>query len=844
MRNAKNKPFFAAITTLALLVAAFGTCVTMTKAEQQYLNMQEGGSILLPPGVTPDYTVRTEAHLSFRPNPVGIGQPVLVNAWISPPLHVSRYFSNFTFVITKPDGTKEVIVKKSYRGDASTWFEFTPDRTGKWTIEFIFPGGFFPAGNYTIYPGAFVGPGVTNFRTSVYYEPSSDGPYELVVQEQPVASWPISPLPSEYWTRPIHPEEREWWQISGWYPPTGIVGKDDKYWPAKTNKYAQSIYRYVPYVQGPGSAHIVWRRMGTIGGIVGGPLGEISWTSEGGGPSIVYQGRCYQSLTKVVGGSPTSVWQCYDLRTGEVIWERTGVTKLPTFIAYWNEPQATVPGGEAYIGRLRVELMYVGEGRLISYDPLNGATALNMSISPLSTGTFYANYDKPYFLTVQDRGATAAPKRYWLVNWTLNATHVAAGYLYKYSLLVVSNVSWPFSSLGVVDFETGIAVNVVSITNPGTGTAMDAYIMAADLKTGALLWNITANVPFNVWPSETIADHGKVAIRFGDGHIYCWDLRTGKFLWKSEITSWPWGTFGAYGISSYGGKIIVGQYDGIAAYDWDTGKVVWLYQYKAPYPYETPYQDNYPFFSGSPLIADGKVYMANSEHTPSQPITRGWKLHCVDAETGKGIWSLTGTGTVMAVAEGYLIFSNSYDGYMYVIGKGPSATTVEAPLTSVPLGSSVVIRGTVMDVSPGTQESSVRLRFPNGVPAVADECMGEWMDYVYMQLPRPSEVKGVWVTFDVIGPDGKWTHIGGTHTDASGMFSISWTPPSEGLYTIVITFPGSESYWPSCAETSVLVTAASPAPAAPTTTDITIIAAVAIAIIIGIANLAIILRKK
>jgi hypothetical protein len=98
--------------------------------------------------------------------------------------------------------------------------------------------------------------------------------------------------------------------------------------------------------------------------------------------------------------------------------------------------------------------------------------------------------------------------------------------------------------------------------------------------------------------------------------------------------------------------------------------------------------------------------------------------------------------------------------------------------------------------------------------------MGEWMDYVYMQLPRPTDVKGVWVTFDVIGPDGKWTHIGGTHTDASGMFSIPWTPPSEGLYTIVITFPGSESYWPSYAETSVLVTAAPPPPPTPETPQI------------------------
>jgi hypothetical protein len=36
---------------------------------QEYTNMQEGGSIPLPTGVTPDNTVKSEAHVSFNPNP-------------------------------------------------------------------------------------------------------------------------------------------------------------------------------------------------------------------------------------------------------------------------------------------------------------------------------------------------------------------------------------------------------------------------------------------------------------------------------------------------------------------------------------------------------------------------------------------------------------------------------------------------------------------------------------------------------------------------------------------------------------------------------------------------------
>jgi hypothetical protein len=47
-----------------------------------------------------------------------------------------------------------------------------------------------------------------------------------------------------------------------------------------------------------------------------------------------------------------------------------------------------------------------------------------------------------------------------------------------------------------------------------------------------------------------------------------------------------------------------------------------------------------------------------------------------------------------------------------------------------------------------------------------------------------------------------------------------WTPPKEGLYTILATFPGSKSYYPSYAETSIGVTAAPPPPPTPETPEI------------------------
>jgi len=802
VKTSKNKAKLTVATTLILLIAS-SMLATMPVKAQTYTNMQANGSIPLPTGVTPNYTFETDAHLSVNPNPVGVGQTVTVLMWLAPPLHVSRYFSNYNAIITDPDGESEVLTKPSYHADATSWLVFTPDKVGTWTVKFEFPGGYFPAGNYTVTPGAWIGGQVVSFPESVYYAPSHDGPYNLTVQDEPVSSWPASPLPTEYWTRPVSPENREWWSISGYFPSDGVVGEEGPYWPNETNTY-MSNYRYLPYVQGPNSAHVMWKRQGAIGGLIGGPLKDISWTSGGGNPTIIYAGRCYQTLTKVVDGQPTSVWQCYDLRTGEVYWERTGVTQVPTLVTYTKGYPET-PGGAPQFGR-SVFLTYVGGGRLINYDPYTGAVAqyggfmggggpYNISIAPLTTGTLYANLDFPYFLSVQDLGAAAAPDRYRLINWTVKGDVGAFLSIVNVGLRLMNNISWPFSSVGTADYEAGIAVNVASPYNVGVGANLDANITAVNLYTGRVLWSVMAGVPFNVWPAETVADHGKLAVRFENGRIYCWDLSSGQKLWTSEVSSWPWGVFGSYGISSYGGNIIVGQYDGVAAYNWNTGKVAWLYQAPAPYPYESNYEGNYPFFAGSPWIADGKVHYCNTEHTPTQPITRGWKLHCINATTGEGIWNITlgqSMGTPVSIADGYLAASNSYDGYMYVFGKGKSATTVTAPDTAITLGDSIVIRGTVTDQTPAQL----------GTACVSDESMSAWMEYLHMQKPMPTNVIGVPVILDVLDSNGNYRTIDTVTTDASGTFSCMWEPDIPGKYTLIATFAGSESYGSSWAETA------------------------------------------
>jgi len=750
-------------------------------------------------------TVDVIAYLSFRPNPVGVGQTILVNIWVTPPLNPMRFHQDYTVTITDPDGNEDVITMDSYCADATAWFEYVVDQVGTWTLKFDFLGTYFPAGRY--YNGYVVTNTTGNLLDSAYYPADSTVEQELVVQEEQVLSWPPSPLPTDYWTRPVSLENREWWPIAGNYPPYGIVGGGPS-WPADTNRY-MSNYDFVPYVQAPNTAHIVWKRLGAIAGLIGGTAGQYGTTSSPGNPSVIYAGRAYQTYTKPGVGS---VAACYDLRTGEIYYEiptaQGGVT--PTVISYTRGTGEAVPGATE-TNTYSVSLMSIGS-TLRKINPYTGAVTTEVpGMSPTTIGGGFdtgigAFHNDPYVLSMQNLGTFFNPD-YHLINWT------TAGSTSNFTARIVSNISlpwglpiWPGGVLGftgvVYDFEVGVAVWMVGIAVGGTGAYYGTWIQAASLKTGALLWNIT--VPDTRYSTSClVADHGKVAVLMENGYWMAWDSLSGNFLWKSELMDYPWGqpSFGAYAVQSAYGMFYRQSYDGVYAFDWDDGSIVW--HYKAPsVPYETPYAGGTSFNSGA-IVADGKLFTFNSEHTTTWPRSRGWKLHCINATTGEGIWNITGAQSPGAIADGYLTAANPDDGYMYVYGKGKSATTVTAPKTAIPLGQSVVIEGTVLDLSPAQP----------GTPCVSKESMAGWMEYLHMQRPIPADVTGVPVSLDTLDPNGNFVHIGDVTTDMSGMFKKMWTPEVPGEYTVFATFMGDYSYGSSYAETAVgVVEAPEPPP--------------------------------
>jgi hypothetical protein len=193
------------------------------------------------------------------------------------------------------------------------------------------------------------------------------------------------------------------------------------------------------------------------------------------------------------------------------------------------------------------------------------------------------------------------------------------------------------------------------------------------------------------------------------------------------------------------------------------------------------------------FAAGGKLYLFHSEHSANQPLPRGAPAVCLNATTGEVIWRINGAfrqtrwGGRAIIGDSVIATMDTYDQSVYAIGKGPSALTVTAPDMGVPFGSSVMIRGTVMDVSPGTEDAGIKMRFPKGVPAVSDASMSDWMEYVYMQKPCPTNVKGVPVSIDVLDSNGNYRNIGTATSDVSGKFSFTWTPDIPGDFTVIAT---------------------------------------------------------
>jgi outer membrane protein assembly factor BamB len=660
--------------------------------------------------------------------------------------------------ITNPAGDTDTFGPIKSYDDGTTWMTYIPDKVGNWTIEFSWAG-------------------------DDSFTACTTGKQILTVQVVPISTWTSSPLPIDYWTYPINPENREWYQISG--PWLGIG-----------NGASQANYN--AYSQAPASSHVLWKLSPSqgIAGQIGGQYGTTAW--YGANASSIYDiigGRGYYQADGMI--------RCIDTRTGMELWNTTGsynqavVSEEPI---YWEG----VPAANTTIP----VLISLDTGNIIKYDALTGKVILD---EPGILGMTHL-IDYPYAYTFD--GAN-------LIKWTLY------GSADDISQRIIWNVSSPF----IMGYR--IADNVIVSILPAEYGGSVGF----NATTGDILWTSLDAPYLQENPNPTI-DNGNIYYASENRHYAAVNIYTGNISWLSESAGYPWGGLWGYGRAAAYNMVYAPGYDGVYAFNQSNGNIVWHFT-AGNSGFETT-TGTWIFFP-TPVVADGKVYIATGEHSiRTLPIDRGQRLFCLNASDGKAMWSIMGHYTTTAVAEGTLFATNSYDGCSYAFTKGQTATTILVSSDILSQGNSILIKGSVMDMSPAQ---------PN-TPAVSDASMSGWMEYLHMQQPMPTNTTGVSVTISVVDSNDNYRIIGTTTTDNTGNFNYLWTPDITGTYTLAATFTGSESYYSSSARTSFGVTEASatatpqPTPS-PSMTDLYFLPmSIAIFIAVLIVGIAIILALR
>ncbi len=826
----------------------------------------------------PPWTVATWAFLSVEPNPVGIGQTAYIGMWVDKevPTAIGRswgaHWHNFEVTVTKPNGDTEVLGPFSSDAVGGAWTAYVPDQLGDYEFVFSFPGQVLVEENPYPFPSTFDRGDA--FIGDTFTGSTSDVVTLTVQQDQIETAYPPNPFPTEYWERPIHSMNRNWYPLGGnWL---GLRATTFGY----SGMYDSSNGNFNPYTTAPNTGHVMWTEPLAFGGQIGGEFGDsetglyaTGTAYEAKFSAVILYGILYYTEYPGAANNPGDL-KAVDLRTGETLWRRPMTSNQQTLRvgmvynmitgdqygghAYLFTETASSPGfilpteptkwsmHEAMTGDWILDIANATPGTLVegpngeilSYRTSGGMFSLWNVSKCVEEGSWIQNYRvySPAEIWRPPQGAT--------IDWNGG---------YEWSVPIISGLSLAAVSDGVALMTQYSGAR----SRDELGWRVDA---AYDATTGELLWG-----PINrTVVRSTYTRIGPVAdgvyTEYNEQEITwsAYNLTTGEKLWgqTESPTDIAWTYYDrSNGVIGYGNLYQWTMGGEVFAYDLQTGVQKWSWSAGSAGT-DTPY-GVWPLgtFNNKYLLADGKLYVrAGHDYTP--PVFKGAKLYAIDVNTGNEVWSSLSFSVVgsPAVADGYMLWYNGYDNQVYSYGKGPSKTTVAASPEIIAKGSSIMIKGTVTDESPGTKTSLLTSRFPNGVPAISDADQSAWMEYLYQQQPNPMDVSGVEVTIDAIAPDGTFINIGRVTSDASGLFKKMWTPDQEGEYTIIATFEGSESYYASYSETAIGVGPA-PSPAEQvspeaepgaglTTTQMAIIAGVAVLAVAGIGAFWIVRRRK
>lgn len=531
--------------------------------------------------------------------------------------------------------------------------------------------------------------------------------------------------------------------------------------------FNQSSGGYNTYSTGPSTAHVLWTYQKAPGGTVGGEQGTAYFYGDYFGSEISDVGPAIGGRLYLRSGSDIIA---LDEETGEVVFYRIN-----------SDPEAKWVGrtGAVFSG----ELVYSSGRNVVRYE--------------LSNGKYIGSYEMPLSLNgipIQGwtpetsppegvAGETRAGERYFIGNSRLviNDHRTRIGTAAMVRLGAGNPIIWGEITM---DFICAIYQDYVI----GQEESYEGVIYCVDRWTGAFNWRR----PFESYHSGGCG-YGNYYVAGYDNYVYAFDLETGDMVWRSETPTESYTT--EQGFACGDGLISFAGYDGqIHVWDALTGKFKYRF-YVGDNTEHEPYASFYGTwpFQTPPIGADSKFYCMTGDHATPALSVPGETLLAVNGETGEEMFRFPGQcishGSQLAIADGLLFIHDGQSGQVYAFGKGDTAVDVSVIESRIGKGDYTWITGRITDQSPGQP----------GTPVVSKESMTLWMEYLHAtgRAPVFGEITGVEASVFALNTQGEMVDIGVVETDSEGYFKILWTPPSEDLWTITVSFDTDESYWGS-----------------------------------------------
>ena len=802
---------------------------------------------ILPTDAQTSTAKKTYAFINATPNPVGVGQETLLHIGISDATNGTFWqWKGLTVTVIKPDNTTTTLGPFNTDATGGTGYVIVPDQVGTYRLQTHFP-------EQKMVPG-FAFPPVE--RTYA----ASDSPWvNLVVQEEPLAYFPAFPLPTEYWNRPINAQFYEWVPLTGdWLRPAG------SYTMPPIEKYHDGN------ADAPETAHILWTTPYAEGGMAGSEQGVMGYEMGDAyvgkflGTVVINGVMYYNSYQSTGGSSVEQTVHAVNLKTGEELWVKNWNNTRLALGQVYNFQGFNYYGAFAY-------LWTITGTTWDAYDALTGRWVYRITNVPSASPNYnyYGERGEIIRYTVDQRNG-------WMCMWNSSratnpqiAQGVAdgswdvPGSTFNGTRGIQWNVTIPKGLPGAVchaEVNDLILGSQSSAFPSFSGATITSWAISTKKGSeGALIFNKTWTVPSGteeatwIWSDVSFEDRVFIISCKENLRFYGFNLDTGEYKWTTEPESYlqyydKWyGPMHAYGL--FYSERMSGQ---IIAYNIQTGERVWNFNVTDPYS-EILWSENFP--TEFHFATDGKIYASYAEHSPNLS-ARGAPMVCLNATTGEEIWRISWFGNwwggTNVIGDSIMAGLNAgYDNRIYSFGKGASATSVEASPKVSTNGDKVLVEGYVTDIAPGLSKYDIAARFPNGVPAVSDKSMTDFMQYVWMQYPRPTNTTGVPVTITVIDPNGNMYEVAQATSDANGFYSTNFTPEVPGQYTLIATFAGTKSFYVSTAVTAINVGDAPQATEAPVATTSTVemyfvpaVAGIIVAIIVVGVVILLALRKR